>query len=438
MPTWRRSDSVVDDRRISPPAEVAQTVITTPDRRLRIFVSSTLEELAAERQYAREAIEQLRLTPIMFEVGARDHSPRDVYLSYLDQSDVFVGIYWESIGWAAEGGGPTGIEEEFAEWKERPRLIYVKEPSPGRQPGLTRFLGEIMSDAELSYRTFSTPEELGQLVSEDLAVLISERFLDREEGESSLPQGTVTYLFTDIEGSTALLRQLGDRYSTLIEAHHAIVRSAISRGGGAEVDTAGGGFFAVFPSAVSAVAGAVGAQRELAAHAWPDHAIVRVRMGLHTGEATLVGDRYLGIDVHRGARIAAAGHGGQILVSSTTARLVGGRQNFSLVDLGRHRLKDFPSDDHIYQVAADGLMERFPPLRSLDAARSPGQGQPGGPFVGRGREDLQRSGRRATTGGSQLRQRTSREARPENGCQRPQQGDQSRGGSRPTRCTPSG
>ncbi|MGZ8786202.1 MAG: ATP-binding protein, partial [Acidimicrobiia bacterium] len=187
---------------------------------------------------------------------------------------------------------------------------------------------------------------------------------------SRLPTGTVTYLFTDIEGSTALLRQLGDDYSTLIEAHHAIIRSAISRGGGAEVDTAGDGFFAVFPSAVSAVAGAVGAQRELAAHSWPDNAIVRVRMGLHTGEATLVGDRYLGIDVHRGARIAAAGHGGQILVSSSTARLVGGRQNFSLVDLGRHRLKDFPSDDHIYQVAADGLMERFPPLRSLDAART--------------------------------------------------------------------
>ena len=108
-----------------------------------------------------------------------------------------------------------------------------------------------------------------------------------------MPRGTVTYLFTDIEGSTTLLRLLGDDYSVLIDAHHAIIRSAISRGGGAEVDTAGDGFFAVFPSAVSAVAAAVGAQRELAAHAWPDNAIVRVRMGLHTGEATLVGDRYL-------------------------------------------------------------------------------------------------------------------------------------------------
>lgn len=345
-------------------------MITTPDRRLRIFVSSTLEELADERQSTREAIEQLHLTPIMFEVGARDHSPRDVYLSYLDQSDVFVGIYWESIGWTPDGGDQTGLEEEFSQWKEGPRLIYVKEPSPGRQPGLTRFLAEIMSDAELSFRTFSTADELGRLVSEDLAVLMSERFLDREDEGSSLPTGTVTYLFTDIEGSTALLRQLGDDYSTLIAAHHGIIRNAISRGGGAEVDTAGDGFFAVFPSAVSAVAGAVGAQRELAAQAWPDNAIVRVRMGLHTGEATLVGDRYLGIDVHRGARIAAAGHGGQILVSSTTARLVGGRRNYSLVDLGRHRLKDFPSDDHIYQIAADGLMERFPPLRSLDAART--------------------------------------------------------------------
>ncbi len=178
----------------------------------------------------------------------------------------------------------------------------------------------------------------------------------------------MTYVFTDIEGSTALLRQLGVDYADLIDAHHGIIRDAIKRGAGAEVDTAGDGFFAVFPSALAAVEAMVGAQLELAAHSWPDHSIVRVRMGMHTGEATLVGDRYLGIDVHRAARIAAAGHGGQILVSSTTARLVGDQNNLWLVDLGRHRLKDFPSDDHIYQVAAEGLIERFPPLRSLDAA----------------------------------------------------------------------
>ena len=333
-------------------------------------MSSTLEELADERHAAREAIEELHLTPMMFEVGARDHSPRDVYLSYLDQSDVFIGIYWESIGWAHDGSDVTGIEEEFESWKEKPRLIYVKEPSPGRQAGMTKFLGEIMADAKVSFRTFSTPAELSRLVSEDLAILISERFLNEGAAFRSLPTGTITYLFTDIEGSTALLRQLGDEYSTLIAAHHAIIRSAIDRGGGAEVDTAGDGFFAVFPSAVSAVAAAVAAQRALAVEPWPKKAIVRVRMGLHTGEATLVDDRYLGIDVHRAARIAAAGHGGQILVSSSTARLVGSRQSFSLVDLGRHRLKDFPSDDHIFQVSGDALMEHFPPLRSLDAART--------------------------------------------------------------------
>jgi class 3 adenylate cyclase len=137
-----------------------------------------------------------------------------------------------------------------------------------------------------------------------------------------LPSGTVTFLFTDIEGSTQLLRHLGPRYAELLADHHRIVREAIARGGGVEIDTAGDGFFAVFGSANGAVGAAVRAQLEIAGHDWPGGVAVRVRMGLHTGEAAPVSERYVGLDVHRAARIAGAGHGGQILVSATTARLV--------------------------------------------------------------------------------------------------------------------
>lgn len=344
-------------------------MITTPDRRLRVFVSSTLKELAEERDAARRAIEQLRLTPIMFEAGARDHGPADVYHSYLEQSDVFLGIYWQSGGWARDASQPTGLEDEFQAWTSGPRLLYIKEPAPNRDSRLAEFLADIAKAEESSYRRFATADELFSLVAQDLAMVVSERFLDRREG-LKLPRGTVTFLFTDIEGSTVLLRSLGEQYADLLRSHNELIREAISVNRGTEVDTAGDGFFVVFPSAVDAINAAVESQRALAQHRWPQGAIVRVRMGVHTGEGTPVGDRYVGIDVHRAARIAAAGHGGQVLVSSTTARLIADMADLSLVDLGQHRLKDLPSNETIYQVAAHGLDSRFPALRSIDASRT--------------------------------------------------------------------
>jgi predicted ATPase/class 3 adenylate cyclase/tetratricopeptide (TPR) repeat protein len=185
-----------------------------------------------------------------------------------------------------------------------------------------------------------------------------------------LPAGTVTFLFTDIEGSTQLLRHLGSLYRDLLADHHRLVRTAIAEGGGAEIDTAGDGFFVAFGSATRAVETAVKAQRAMSGHRWPDGVSVRVRMGLHTGEAVPVNDRYVGLDVHRAARIAAAGHGGQILVSATTARLVEVDGDLVVVDLGQHRLKDLPSEEHIFQVTAEDLPSRFPPLASIDAART--------------------------------------------------------------------
>jgi predicted ATPase len=150
--------------------------IRTPDQRVRVFVSSTLQELAPERQAVRDAIESLRLTPVMFELGARPHPPRALYRAYLEQSDVFVGLYWQSYGWVAPGEDVSGLEEEYRLSGDRPKLIYVKKPAPDRQPRLSELIGRIQRDDRVSYRAFSGPDELHPLVADDLAVLLTERF----------------------------------------------------------------------------------------------------------------------------------------------------------------------------------------------------------------------------------------------------------------------
>jgi len=149
--------------------------IQTPDQRVRVFISSTMRELAAERVAVRNAVEGLHLTPILFELGARPHPPRDLYLAYLRQSHVFLGIYWEQYGWIAPGQTVSGLEDEYLASGDKPRLVYVKTPAPGRDPRLAEML-ERISNGGLSYRSFTTPEELAALVADDLAVLLSERF----------------------------------------------------------------------------------------------------------------------------------------------------------------------------------------------------------------------------------------------------------------------
>jgi predicted ATPase len=153
-----------------------KAVIRTPDRRLRVFVSSSLAELADERRAVARAVSALRLTPVMFEQGARPHSPRDVYRAYLAQSDVFIGLYWQRYGQAPPGMPVSGLEEEFDLSAELPRLVYVKEPSPGREPRLGQLLTRIREQASISYRHFGGAAELGRLVRDDLAALLSERF----------------------------------------------------------------------------------------------------------------------------------------------------------------------------------------------------------------------------------------------------------------------
>lgn len=184
--------------------------------------------------------------------------------------------------------------------------------------------------------------------------------------ERKLPGGTVTFLFTDIEGSTELLKQLGDSYSNLLTAHREVLRLAFEAHGGREVDTQGDAFFYSFARATEAVAAAVEAQRALGAHTWPGDVEVRVRMGLHTGEPLLEDEGYVGMDVHRAARVAHAGHGGQVLLSQTTTPLVQDQlpARVTLIDLGRHRLKDMKQPERISQLAIDGLRSEFPPLTS--------------------------------------------------------------------------
>ncbi len=185
----------------------------------------------------------------------------------------------------------------------------------------------------------------------------------------SLPTGTVTFFFSDIQGSTVLAQQRGNEWPALLEAHRAIVRNALAASGGVEVGTEGDSFFAAFPSAPGAVAAAVATQRALASHAWPAGAEIRVRIGLHTGEGALSGPDYVGIDVHRAARIAAAGHGGQVLLSDATRILTAASlpDGVTLRDLGERQLKDLSRPERIHQLTIEGLQSDFPPLKTLDA-----------------------------------------------------------------------
>jgi predicted ATPase/class 3 adenylate cyclase len=187
----------------------------------------------------------------------------------------------------------------------------------------------------------------------------------------ALPTGTVTFLMSDIEGSTKLLRSLGDDYVARLAEHRRVLRSAFAEHGGVEVDTQGDSFFAAFPRASDAAAAALAAQASLASLE------IRVRIGLHTGEPTVTDEGYVGIDVHRAARIMSAGHGGQIVASDRTRSFLD--DEVGCVDLGRHRLKDLEEPEHLYQIG-DGS---FPPPRTLDATNLP---IPANALIGRTRE----------------------------------------------------
>ncbi len=187
----------------------------------------------------------------------------------------------------------------------------------------------------------------------------------------NLPRGTVTFLFTDIENSTLIMQEMGDRYPAAQTAHHEILRKAFQSNEGHELRTEGDSFFCVFASAIDACLAAAAAQRALASYPWDGQAL-RVRVGLHTGEAPLIGNEYIGLDVHHAARVAGAAHGGQVLISETTRGLVEGnlKSGLKLRDLGPHRLKDLARSERLYQLVIDGVQDTFPALRTLDATHN--------------------------------------------------------------------
>jgi len=204
------------------------SAIITPDQRLRVFVSSTLEELAAERRAVRDAVTRLRLVPVMFELGARSHPPREVYRAYLAQSQIFIGIYWQRYGWVAPGERISGLEDEYLLSAGLPRLLYVKAPAPDREPGLAELLARIEDQGDVSYQRFTDAAALRRLVENDLALLLSERFTAAQPAGSGPPgdavptAGALPVPLTPLVGREqevaaveALLRSEGVRLVTL-------------------------------------------------------------------------------------------------------------------------------------------------------------------------------------------------------------------------------
>jgi class 3 adenylate cyclase len=189
---------------------------------------------------------------------------------------------------------------------------------------------------------------------------------------ASLPGGTVTFVFSDIEGSTALLKRLGDGYERVLSDHRRLMRGIFGERGGVEIDTQGDAFFFAFPRARDAVAAAVEAQRAHAEHEWPDGSDVHVRMGLHTGEPAIGSEGYLGLDVVRAARLCTAGRGGHVLLSDTTRALVGGSlpEGVSLFPLGERQLKDLDEPERVFELEIEGVT---PPVEAQPPSPSPAE-----------------------------------------------------------------
>ena len=211
----------------------------------------------------------------MFELGARPHPPRDLYRAYLEQSDIFIGIYWQRYGWIAPDMEISGLEDEYRLSGDRPKLIYIKSAAPDREPRLKELLDRVQGDG-VSYKPFSSAAELRGLIQDDLAMLLTERFDQARVPRTSavaapaeLPTGAVTFLVSDIEGTTQLASALKSEYSGLLETHRSILRDAFGKHRGQEIRAEGDAFFVVFASPKDALAAAVEGQRGLCAHHWP-------------------------------------------------------------------------------------------------------------------------------------------------------------------------
>jgi class 3 adenylate cyclase len=233
----------------------------------------------------------------------------------------------------------------------------VFEDAPSRERARTRLL-----NAAKRYGIVPVGFIDGQLRSER----------GRPVDAASFPTGLVTFLLTDIEGSTALLRQLGDRYGRLLNDVRATVRRAVKQAGGREVDARADEFFAAFERSQGAVRAAVSIQRTLATRRWPDDLECRLRVGIHSGRPTLTDTGYIGLAVHTAARVCAIAHGGQILVSGGARSALDSAvpDGVELVALGRRKLPGLTQPESLFQVVADGLLTEFPPLRRAATKRT--------------------------------------------------------------------
>jgi predicted ATPase/class 3 adenylate cyclase len=345
--------------------------IRTPDQRLRVFVSSTLAELAEERRAVHGSIERLQLTPVMFELGARPHPPRNLYRAYLEQSHIFLGIYWQRYGWVAPGETVSGLEDEYLLSDGMPRLLYVKAPAEEREPRLGQLLRRIQGDDTASYKSFGTPDELARLVAADLAVLLSERFTSRRP-----PTGVVTFLFVEIssgDGNELAESVSAEAAQALMKQVEALRRIIKSRGGylfNASNQTVR----AAFDHPLEALTAAAELQSVLE-DVFPAEGSPRIRAALHCGVAEarqgMQGDGYVGPTVLRTDRLLAAAHLGQVLVSAAVVDLLGSAlpSSLALRSLGPHRLYEQGRAEEIHQLVLPGLPADFPPLQTFQGPR---------------------------------------------------------------------
>ncbi|MFZ0012811.1 MAG: adenylate/guanylate cyclase domain-containing protein [Acidimicrobiia bacterium] len=337
----------------SHPINEGSSSISTPRLQLRVFIVSSPDVPSEERDAASAAVRSLQQTPVLFEPAMDASSDEDLYRSHLEHADVFVGIYGN--GDASVGGVDLMAIGDEQTRSNMPRLFYVKEPSPARRPAVTAFLADIRRRGDVTYRSFSDPGDLAALIADDLAVLITG---DLSDGDPTSSASVLTFLFADLEGSTAMLRRLDGEYPVLLGEYHRIVNRVVQSHRGHVANTEGDGFFCVFNSPVDAVGAAAEIQVAMSSSSWPAAVTPRCRIGIHTGAAVRTAEGYVGLDVHVAARIGAAAQGGQILVSSSVSDSISGEASeygWALVDLGRYGLKGVGRSERLLRVDMPGL-----------------------------------------------------------------------------------
>lgn len=293
----------------------------------------------------------------MPEPDGRSRQAADEYRRDLSRSDLFVAIYGDSHGPASPDGHASGLAEEFALAEGMPRLVYVKEPAPARDPALQTMLADMDVSGLAAFRAFGSPEELEAMLLDDLAVVLTERFHAVDHG-ATLSSGDITFLFADLEGSTGMLQRLGDGYRRLLGTYHRIVNEATSRNDGHVVTTEGDGFFCVFPGPWNAAAAAHDIQRAMTSESWPPDESPRCRIGIHTGTATRTMEGYVGMDVHIAARVGSAAQGGQIIASTAAADMISdlaSSRGWTIVDLGRYELRGVGRSERLHRVDIPGI-----------------------------------------------------------------------------------